>query len=388
MKKILSFFIAFIVSFFLFNNVVKADDLKCEYGTFDDNHNFTSVVTMIIKSDGTVDVDASSPGIQSFGCQSDWQTATTNGTTGSGGLYCGDVSVGFLTTEMKLKFVFYKMGSSISENRRDNEKGICSRTIQMRKEVNENNFVTYLLTGQKYKFEFLSFYQDDLSEIESQNIIKNWFEGLFYTYDGTVTTLVEKNQEAPLEYDSGCPTYDKYLNYYLPDSQSKVSGNTCDSNPYFTDDYLRISELCDNYRSSVTDYVTTSDSNANSNSLVTAKKCMTACSALKDDVADLCGGTTQGHYCGSLGNKIVNWLIKVIKIVRYGVPVMLIILSALDYIRAIAADSEDEMKKVSSRLGKRLLAAALIFILPAILDFILKSFDIPGLNASNPFCAK
>ena len=59
----------------------------------------------------------------------------------------------------------------------------------------------------------------------------------------------------------------------------------------------------------------------------------------------------------------------------------------LDFIKAIASESDDEMKKVSARFAKRLIAAALIFIIPFILDFILRMFNI-GLDAENPFCSQ
>jgi hypothetical protein len=45
------------------------------------------------------------------------------------------------------------------------------------------------------------------------------------------------------------------------------------------------------------------------------------------------------------------------------------------------------MKEATSKFFKRLIAAALIFIVPFILDFILKKFSIPGFSSENPFCA-
>ena len=44
----------------------------------------------------------------------------------------------------------------------------------------------------------------------------------------------------------------------------------------------------------------------------------------------------------------------------------------LDFIKAIGADKEDEMKKAQGRFIRRVIAAALIFIIPFILEFILE----------------
>ena len=43
----------------------------------------------------------------------------------------------------------------------------------------------------------------------------------------------------------------------------------------------------------------------------------------------------------------------------------------LDFIKAIVADKDDEMKKVQGRFVKRLIAAALVFIIPLIIEFVL-----------------
>ena len=67
---------------------------------------------------------------------------------------------------------------------------------------------------------------------------------------------------------------------------------------------------------------------------------------------------------------------------RYIVPVLLIILSVLDFIKAIAADNEDEVKKVTGKFVKRLIVAVVIFLVPLFLEFLLGIF---GINTNN-FC--
>ena len=52
-------------------------------------------------------------------------------------------------------------------------------------------------------------------------------------------------------------------------------------------------------------------------------------------------------------------------------PVIVIVLGILDFIKAIGSDKEDEMKKAQGRFVKRLIAAVLIFIIPFIIEFVL-----------------
>ena len=57
--------------------------------------------------------------------------------------------------------------------------------------------------------------------------------------------------------------------------------------------------------------------------------------------------------------------------IKYLLPVVVIILGILDFIKAIGADKEDEMKKAQGSFVRRLIAAALVFLIPLILEFVL-----------------
>lgn len=80
--------------------------------------------------------------------------------------------------------------------------------------------------------------------------------------------------------------------------------------------------------------------------------------------------------CG-FSARLINWIMKIIKWMRYIVPILLIILSVIDFIRAVSSDSEDEMRKVGAKFVKRLIVAALIFVLPLLLEFVLGIFNVP-----------
>ena len=59
-------------------------------------------------------------------------------------------------------------------------------------------------------------------------------------------------------------------------------------------------------------------------------------------------------------------------ILKTATPIILIIMSMIQIIKAIASQNEDEMKKAKSALVKKLIAAALIFFVTTIVQFVIK----------------
>lgn len=119
-------------------------------------------------------------------------------------------------------------------------------------------------------------------------------------------------------------------------------------------------------------------------------ECLDACFKLNDTLNDYRKGTDLGdvdssklNQCG-ISDKIVNFISKVVKWIKYIAPVIVIILGILDFIKAIASSSEDEMKKTQGRFIKRVLAAAILFLVPFIIQFILEAFHLVN---NNPFCS-
>lgn len=66
-------------------------------------------------------------------------------------------------------------------------------------------------------------------------------------------------------------------------------------------------------------------------------------------------------------------------IIKIAIPVIIIVLSAIDFLVAIAKEEED-MKKAQTRLIKRLVVGIAIFIIPVILEFFFSWTRIGGLN--------
>ena len=172
-----------------------------------------------------------------------------------------------------------------------------------------------------------------------------------------------------------CATYNDYM-YVLNHLKEKNNGS-CEESEEYTKAYRELVDLCNKYSTS-TNYTDEKGENA--------KSCMKACSGLKDDIEALCGYKSSTYQCRNFGERTLAWIFKLINMVRYFVPVLLIILGLLDFIKTIATDDEGEIKKAGKRFVRRLIAAALIFIIPLILQFVLGMFNIPGLDPNNPFC--
>ena len=76
----------------------------------------------------------------------------------------------------------------------------------------------------------------------------------------------------------------------------------------------------------------------------------------------------------NIGENVLFMVYNVLKWVKYIAPILVIVLSILDFIKALAAQSDDEMKKAQGKFIKRLVVAALLFLIPLIINFALKTF--------------
>lgn len=169
-----------------------------------------------------------------------------------------------------------------------------------------------------------------------------------------------------------CLTYNSYINeidsLY---SQIKNSSDSAETYKSVHEKEERLSALCKGVMGNY-DY---------------SENCVKACVNLEADIAKIKdkyginGSGSNNVNCG-LSARLANWIMKIINWLRYIVPVLLILLSVLDFIKAIASDSDDEVKKVTSKFAKRLIVAVLIFLVPLLLQFLLGIF---GIDANN-FC--
>ena len=116
--------------------------------------------------------------------------------------------------------------------------------------------------------------------------------------------------------------------------------------------------------------------------------CLDECIKMNKTINDMKKGTdlyfdlSKNGTC-NMSDRVIKWLANIFKWVKYIAPVLVIILSILDFIKAIASQNDDEMKKAQGRFVKRLISAALLFLVPFIIEFALDAFN---LVPDNTYC--
>ena len=175
---------------------------------------------------------------------------------------------------------------------------------------------------------------------------------LGFITDSAYGKIKEDNSTAEsAEIDFGCDYVDKGIN--------KLNSEDCN----------KINAECDKTWQELRGFCNTVTNNANYG----ISSCLTACLALDQYVPDYI--IPSDGECG-LSGRMIAWLKNILKWIKYILPVFVIILGILDFIKAISSGSDDEMKKAQGKFIKRLIAAALLFLIPALIEFILEVFKI------------
>ncbi|MEG2322611.1 MAG: hypothetical protein RSB71_03935 [Bacilli bacterium] len=90
--------------------------------------------------------------------------------------------------------------------------------------------------------------------------------------------------------------------------------------------------------------------------------------------------------CGFMSNDLKEMLLFVLNVIKIAGPILAIALGMLDFVRAVVAgDADKELKAAGKRFLTRIIAAALLLLLPILLSFILNNFWI-GKPNSDVFC--
>lgn len=109
-----------------------------------------------------------------------------------------------------------------------------------------------------------------------------------------------------------------------------------------------------------------------------AGTCSNACIHIANTIANLETDaglrSPYGNEKCNIGENVLFMVYNVLKWAKYIAPILVIVLSILDFIKALAAQSDDEMKKAQGKFIKRLVVAALLFLIPLIINFVLKTF--------------
>ena len=76
--------------------------------------------------------------------------------------------------------------------------------------------------------------------------------------------------------------------------------------------------------------------------------------------------------CGVLGTEFVKLMNEAWTAILVAIPVLLVVLIILDFVKAVAASDEKQMKSAVSNAIKRIAIGVAIFFLPLLVNFILK----------------
>lgn len=103
--------------------------------------------------------------------------------------------------------------------------------------------------------------------------------------------------------------------------------------------------------------------------------CMNICIDLEDTIykTNSLFGISEKGECG-FSARLIAWVLNILKWIKYIIPIVVVILGSLDFIKATGSDKDDDMKKAQGNFIKRLIAAALIFLIPLLIEFILPKF--------------
>ena len=69
---------------------------------------------------------------------------------------------------------------------------------------------------------------------------------------------------------------------------------------------------------------------------------------------------------------IAKWLIKLI---QFGIPIILIVMIVFDLVKVVASGTEDQAKKSTGTIVKRVVWAVVAFFVPMLIGFIFKNIS-------------
>lgn len=89
-----------------------------------------------------------------------------------------------------------------------------------------------------------------------------------------------------------------------------------------------------------------------------------------DDGVKLCQGI--------LGEDLTALLKDALRLIQIAGPILVIIMTIIDLIKATATGGKDDLSKVGKKTVKRLIYAVLLFLIPTILNWVFSIFGVYG----------
>ena len=81
---------------------------------------------------------------------------------------------------------------------------------------------------------------------------------------------------------------------------------------------------------------------------------------------------------GLLGDKLTELLQDAFGLMKIAGPILVIVMTIIDLIKAVAAGGKDDLSKLGKKTIKRLIYAVLLFVIPELLDWLFGLFSIYG----------
>lgn len=226
------------------------------------------------------------------------------------------------------------------------------------------------LTGYKYKQLMCELY-DRLKLLPTANLLGNTSKLSFYDYNG-------ENVESLYVTNLKCSDWQVQTDFECSDAECK------EKIEYYTEKKIReITSYCNNKYSSF---------DANKLSVGAYKGRMEECISFNEFYSSLVANgiiRDLSNGCSILSNELVEKLIWFLDIIKIAGPLLALGLGTLDFIRTVASgDADKEMKNTFKRFSTRLISAALLFLVPFILAFLMDMFlgNQNGYDVDNPFC--
>ena len=99
-------------------------------------------------------------------------------------------------------------------------------------------------------------------------------------------------------------------------------------------------------------------------------------------IADDTNRETKWDICKNPNSlKVFKFIGNLLKVAFIVVPILLIVLGSIDFMKAVVAGKEDDIKKAQSVFVKRIIAAVIVFLIPLIVNIIMGI--LPGADGSN-----
>lgn len=75
--------------------------------------------------------------------------------------------------------------------------------------------------------------------------------------------------------------------------------------------------------------------------------------------------------CGGIFDKeVIDFLQQIFNVMKYAAPILCLVLSVFDFVKAVANQKDDALQKAFKTTGKRIIFAIILFFIPDLINFL------------------